>query len=103
MKTLFRWSIGPILTLTLLLTANLTGNAQEPHYIQPHLRMDGTYVPGHMSDGSDGNIYLKRNTVKDVINPYTGRIGYKNLYSDYDPNRQYPYDIYSYSTFDYLR
>ena len=79
------------------------GWTQEARYINPHIRMDGTYSPGRMSDGSGGNIYLKKNTLEDVINPYTGRIGYKNLYSDYNINQRYPDDIYSYSTYDYLK
>jgi hypothetical protein len=47
------------------------------HYVSPHTRKDGTYVPGHRQTNPDNS---KQNnwSTKGNVNPYTGKAGTRN-------------------------
>lgn len=53
--------------------------AQGYHYVRPHVRKNGTYVPGHYRTNPDGNRFNNWST-KGNVNPFTGRKGYQNPY-----------------------
>src|SRR5262245_53423815 len=44
---------------------------QSDVYVQPHVRSDGTFVPGHMRSAPDGNPY-NNYSYPGNRNPYTG-------------------------------
>jgi len=59
--------------LDLIIIALLAGTAQAQVYVRPHVRSDGTYVPGHYRSKPDGNPYNNYGYPGNV-NPYTGRV-----------------------------
>ena len=44
------------------------------HYVQPHYRSDGTYVPGHYRTNADDSFWNNYSSFGN-INPHTGRMG----------------------------
>lgn len=51
----------------------------QPVYVRPHVRSDGTYVPGHMRTAPNSTRADNWSSVPN-INPYTGRQGTKDPY-----------------------
>lgn len=65
------------LAVLILGAAALSAGAQV--FVQPYVRSDGTYVPGHMRSAPDHNPYNNYSSQGNV-NPYTGQAGTVNPY-----------------------
>lgn len=59
-----------LLSFCLTATPAVAGDVR----VRPHIRKDGTYVPGHWRSAPDGNRYNNWSTSGNV-NPYTGERG----------------------------
>lgn len=51
-------------------------------YVKPHVRSDGTYVPGHFRSSPNSSRYDNWSTQPN-INPYTGEKGTEPVYPTY--------------------
>ena len=49
-------------------------------YVRPHVRSNGTYVPGHYRSAPDGNVWNNWST-QGNYNPYTGKPGTVDPYA----------------------
>jgi len=80
-----------LLALIFLLLLPGSLRAQRGPYIDPHIRIDGTYVPGHYRYSNGGNIYIQTHEVLRTnptnTNPFTGEGDFRNLYSNYNINQ----------------
>lgn len=79
-----------LIVLVLLAASATTSYAQQAPYVNPHIRMDGTYVPGHYTDHSGGNVYFQMSPME-KRNPYTGLPNRELPYSNYSIHTDYPY------------
>jgi len=70
-----------IATLILALSA---GAAMAQTYVDPHLRKDGTYVPGHYRTAPNSTLTDNYST-KGNVNPYTGQAGTVDPYKVQTP------------------
>lgn len=70
MKTLFFLVVG-----TLLSSSLFAGQT----YVDPYIRNNGTYVPGHVRTTPNNTTYDNWST-KGNANPYTGQKGYTDPY-----------------------
>ena len=60
-----------ILIVALLASA---GASAAGHYVSPHTRNNGTYVPGHMQTAPNST-RLDNYSTRGNVNPYTGQTG----------------------------
>lgn len=65
--------------LAVLAAALLASAAWSQVYVAPHVRSDGTYVPGHMRSAPDATP-LNNYSTQGNVNPYTGERGTVNPY-----------------------
>jgi hypothetical protein len=63
-----------------LLLALLAGTAAAQTYVQPHVRKDGTFVPGHYRSAPD-RTPINNYSTQGNYNPYTGQAGTVNPYA----------------------
>lgn len=78
--------------LAALTLAALAGVASAQTYVNPYVRQDGTYVPGHVRSAPDST-KLNNYSTQGNVNPYTGQTGTVNPYTQptpYVPSRPTP-------------
>lgn len=80
--------VGALVTLTV-------GVASAQVYVNPYVRRDGSYVPGHMRTLPDGNRFNNWST-RPNVNPYTGRMGTESSYPTTRENWGRSYGTYGY-------
>jgi hypothetical protein len=89
--TMYRMLLG----ITALMAAQL---AFADNYTRPHVRKDGTYVPGHYSSESNNRRY-DNYSGRGNVNPYTGERGsQRHEFTNppaYNTNRQPRSDSYN--------
>lgn len=73
-----------VLSLVILSTA---AHAKESHRVKPHIRKDGTFVPGHRRTNPDRS---KSNnfSAEGNINPFTGKKGTEDPFKIQPPKRR---------------
>jgi len=70
---------------------SLLGPLVAQEYINPHIRMDGTYVPGH--DPNRENYYFGGETLTKSINPFTGQLDYTRTLPAYPTDHDLNYTL----------
>ncbi len=65
-----------LITLLAVLALTTPVFAQGQHYVQPHIRSNGSYVQGHYQTNPDRSFQNNWSTMGNV-NPHTGQEGYR--------------------------